>query len=46
MDMFREGGSTTRPPMLEGANYPYWKTKMRAFLKAVVERVWMAIEEG
>ena len=32
--------------MLEGANYPYWKTKMRAFLKAVDERVWMAIEEG
>ncbi|XP_062088790.1 uncharacterized protein LOC133795353 [Humulus lupulus] len=46
MDMFREGGSTSRPPMLEGANYPYWKTKMRAFLKAVDERVWMVVEEG
>ncbi|KAM6574972.1 hypothetical protein CsatA_023299 [Cannabis sativa] len=46
MEMFREGGSTSRPSMLEGANYPYWKTKMRAFLRAVDERVWMSIEEG
>ncbi|XP_060968688.1 uncharacterized protein LOC133036194 [Cannabis sativa] len=46
MEMFREGGSTSRPPMLEGANYPYCKTKMRAFLRAVNERVWMAIEDG
>ncbi|XP_060961015.1 uncharacterized protein LOC133031514 [Cannabis sativa] len=46
MEMFREGGSTSRPPMLEGSNYPYWKTKMRAFLKAVDERVWMAVAEG
>ncbi|XP_062103502.1 uncharacterized protein LOC133814575 [Humulus lupulus] len=46
MDMFREGGSTTRPPMLEGANYPYWKTKMKAYLKSVDERVWMAVSEG
>ncbi|XP_062080126.1 uncharacterized protein LOC133784870 [Humulus lupulus] len=46
MEMFREGGSTSRPPMLEGANYPYWKTKMHAFLKAVDERVWMAVEDG
>ncbi|XP_062076044.1 uncharacterized protein LOC133780190 [Humulus lupulus] len=46
MEMFREGGSTSRPPMLEGANYPYWKTKMCAFLRAVDERVWMAVEDG
>ncbi|XP_062088723.1 uncharacterized protein LOC133795284 [Humulus lupulus] len=46
MDMFREGGSTTRPPMLEGANYPYWKTKMRAYLNSVDERVWMTVSEG
>ncbi|XP_030479336.2 uncharacterized protein LOC115696583 [Cannabis sativa] len=39
MEMFREGGSTSRPPMLEGANYPYWKTKMRAFLRAIDERL-------
>uniref|UniRef100_A0A803PCR4 Gag-pol polyprotein n=1 Tax=Cannabis sativa TaxID=3483 RepID=A0A803PCR4_CANSA len=46
MEMFREGGSTWRPLMLKGANYPYRKTKMRAFLRAVDEIVWVAIEEG
>ena len=46
MDMFREGGSMTRPPMLDGVNYPYWKTKMRAYLKSIDERVWMAVSEG
>ncbi|XP_062114802.1 uncharacterized protein LOC133827049 [Humulus lupulus] len=46
MEMFREGGSTSQPPMLEGANYPYWKTKMCAFLRVVDERVWMAVEDG
>jgi hypothetical protein len=46
MEMFIEGRSTSRPPRLEGSNYPYWKTKMRAFLKAVDERVWMAVAEG
>ena len=46
MEMFREGGSMTRPPMLDGANYPYWKTKMRAYLKSIDERVWMAVSEG
>ena len=36
----------TRPPMLDGVNYPYWKTKMRAYLKSIDERVWMAVSEG
>uniref|UniRef100_A0A803P3I8 Gag-pol polyprotein n=1 Tax=Cannabis sativa TaxID=3483 RepID=A0A803P3I8_CANSA len=46
MEMFIEGGSTSRPPMLEGSNYPYWKIKMRAFLKVVDKRVWIAVVEG
>ncbi|XP_062075335.1 uncharacterized protein LOC133779378 [Humulus lupulus] len=46
MDMFRGGGSTTIPLMLEGDNYPYWKTKMRVYLKSVDEQVWMAVSEG
>lgn len=36
----------TIPPMLDAANYPYWKTKMRAYLKSIEERVWMAVSEG
>lgn len=46
MDCFREGGSTSRPPMLDGANYPYWKARMRAFLKAIDERVWISVTDG
>uniref|UniRef100_A0A803QS09 Uncharacterized protein n=1 Tax=Cannabis sativa TaxID=3483 RepID=A0A803QS09_CANSA len=33
-------GSTSQLPMLKGVNYPYWKTKMRAFLKVADKRVW------
>ena len=46
MDWLREGSSTVRPPLLDGTNYPYWKTKMRAFLKSIDERVWLAIING
>ncbi|CAM8925740.1 unnamed protein product [Rhodiola kirilowii] len=31
----KEGQSTTRPPLLEGSNYGYWKSKMKAFLKSL-----------
>ncbi|KAA0063933.1 Receptor-like protein 12 [Cucumis melo var. makuwa] len=33
MDSIREGTSTTRPPMQDGANYGYWKARMIASLK-------------
>ena len=46
MDFPREGSSTVRPPLLDGTNYPYWKAKMRAFLKSIDERVWLAVVNG
>ena len=46
MDWPREGSSTVRPPLLDGTNYPYWKAKMRAFLKSIDERVWLAVING
>ncbi|XP_062100847.1 uncharacterized protein LOC133806773 [Humulus lupulus] len=46
MDCFKEGGSTTRPPMLDGTNYACWKARMRAFLKAMDEHVWSAVVDG
>ncbi|KAI3448824.1 hypothetical protein Pfo_005489 [Paulownia fortunei] len=39
MDHICEGGSTTRPRLLEGTNYSYWKAKMRAFIKSQKEEV-------
>ena len=35
MDFIRERGSISRPPLLDGTNYPYWKARMRAFIKAL-----------
>ncbi|XP_062114816.1 uncharacterized protein LOC133827603 [Humulus lupulus] len=43
---FKQGGSTTRTPMLDGTNYACWKARMRAFLKAMDERVWSVVVDG
>ncbi|KAL5805763.1 hypothetical protein ACOSQ4_028496 [Xanthoceras sorbifolium] len=32
--MIREGETSTRPPLLDGSNYTFWKARMRAYLKA------------
>ncbi|CAM8982318.1 unnamed protein product [Rhodiola kirilowii] len=45
MDL-REGQNITRPPLLEGNNYGYWRVRMKAFLKSQDESVWEAIENG
>ena len=42
----REGASVTRPPLLEGSNYPYWKARMKAFIKSLDEKAWVAVIEG
>ncbi|CAM8997138.1 unnamed protein product [Rhodiola kirilowii] len=42
----KEGQSTTRPPLLEGPNYGYWKSKMKAFLKSLDEKAWRVILIG
>ncbi|CAM8937250.1 unnamed protein product [Rhodiola kirilowii] len=42
----KEGQSTNRPPLLEGPNYAYWKSKMKAFLKSLDERAWRAVMIG
>ncbi|CAM8919821.1 unnamed protein product [Rhodiola kirilowii] len=45
MDL-REGQNITRPPLLEGNNYGYWRVRMKAFLKSQDESVWEAVEDG
>ncbi|CAM8893875.1 unnamed protein product [Rhodiola kirilowii] len=42
----KEGQSTNRPPLLEGSNYAYWKSKMKAFLKSLDEKAWRAVLVG
>ncbi|CAM8880240.1 unnamed protein product [Rhodiola kirilowii] len=39
----KEGQSTTRPVLLEGHNYGYWKARMKAFIKNVDEKAWSSV---
>ncbi|KAG9453338.1 hypothetical protein H6P81_006242 [Aristolochia fimbriata] len=42
----KEGASNTRPPLLDGSNYSYWKAKMQIYIKAQDEKAWKTIEKG
>lgn len=44
MNLLREGGSGSRPPLVDGTNWPYWKAKIRAFIRALDEKGWRAIQ--
>ncbi|XP_012840500.1 PREDICTED: uncharacterized protein LOC105960834 [Erythranthe guttata] len=46
MNAHMEGGSTTRPPLLTGTNYSYWKTKMKMFIKSMDEDAWRTVLTG
>ncbi|CAM8902326.1 unnamed protein product [Rhodiola kirilowii] len=43
---WKEGLSTYPPPLLEGPNYLYWKSKMKVFLKSLDEKAWRAVLVG
>ncbi|CAM8978214.1 unnamed protein product [Rhodiola kirilowii] len=43
---FKEGQSTNQPLLLEGPNYGYWKSKMKAFLLSLDEKAWRAVLVG
>ena len=40
------GQSLLIPPLFDGTNYAYWKVRMKAFLQAIDENVWQAVEVG
>jgi hypothetical protein len=44
--MEKEGGFVNGPPLLDGTNYDYWKSRMVAFLKSIDAQVWRAILSG
>ncbi|XP_050935670.1 uncharacterized protein LOC103502061 [Cucumis melo] len=46
VDSLREGSSTTRPPVLDGANYAYWKARIIAFIKSIDSKCWKAMIAG
>jgi len=41
-----EGGSSNRPPYLDGTDYYYWKGKMRLFLISQDNYMWPVVESG
>ncbi|KAK2375776.1 gag-protease polyprotein [Trifolium repens] len=41
-----EGGTVGRPPLLDGTNYDYWKSRMMAFLKSMDSQTWKAVIKG
>ncbi|XP_060968799.1 uncharacterized protein LOC133036276 [Cannabis sativa] len=41
-----EGTSIVRPPLLNDSNYPYWKVRMRAFIKSQNEKAWRMVLSG
>ena len=46
MDLMKESGSTSRPPLLDGKNYGYWKARMQAFIKSIDGKAWRSILQG
>ena len=43
---FQEGLSVVRPPLFNGLDYTYWKTRMRVFLISMNLDLWNIIENG
>ena len=43
---FQEGLSVFRPPLFNGLDYTYWKTRMRVFLISMNLDLWNIIENG
>ncbi|GAU23282.1 hypothetical protein TSUD_281770 [Trifolium subterraneum] len=44
--MDKEGGYTSRPPLLDDSNYDFWKSRMEAFIKSMDMKAWKAILMG
>ena len=46
MDFLKECGLVSRPPLLDGSNYCYWKAHMKEFIKAIDEKACRSILTG
>ncbi|KAA0062576.1 gag-pol polyprotein [Cucumis melo var. makuwa] len=46
MEIIREGPSTSRPPVLDGKNYSYWKPRMIFFIKTLDGKAWRALVQA
>ncbi|KAH1114355.1 hypothetical protein J1N35_007733 [Gossypium stocksii] len=41
-----EGHSTMRPPLFNGTNYSYWRTRMKLFIQVNYYEVWRIVTNG
>ncbi|TYK19191.1 gag-pol polyprotein [Cucumis melo var. makuwa] len=46
MEIIKEGPSASRPPILDGKNYSYWKPQMIFFIKTLDGKAWRALVAG
>ncbi|KAA0061415.1 gag-pol polyprotein [Cucumis melo var. makuwa] len=46
MKIIREGPLASRPPILDGKNYSYWKPRMIFFIKTLDGKPWRALDAG
>ena len=46
MEGMESEGSVTRPPLLDGKNYSYWKSRMISFLKSLEHKAWKSVLTG
>src|SRR4030066_1784603 len=44
--VFKDGGSSNKPPCFVGEYYDFWKIRMRAYLEAQGEEIWNVVENG
>jgi hypothetical protein len=41
-----EGGMVNRPPLLDGSNYDFRKSRMATFLKSIDSKTWKVVLRG
>ncbi|MQM11562.1 hypothetical protein Taro_044470 [Colocasia esculenta] len=41
-----KGQSVNRPPLFDGEDYTYWKTRMKFFLQGLDYQIWSIVDEG
>jgi hypothetical protein len=44
--VFKDGGSSNKPPLFSGEYFDFWKIRMKAHLEAQGEGIWEAVEDG
>ena len=42
----QDGTTSIRPPLFNGNNLIFWKTRMRSYLQSLGAEVWAIVEQG